>query len=115
MSLASPSDRSRAAKRIDFLRRGFEALRLILERSRTHPPHLVERAIAGDGRHPGQRRALDGIEFASLFPDAHISLLKHVSRDVASLEDTSDNSIEFRVCLSVERRKRGRVARGDAA
>src|SRR3984885_11244634 len=102
-------------KRIDFLRRGFEALGLVLQRNWAHAPHLVERTVAGDGCHPGKRRALKGIEFASLFPDAHIDLLKRIRGRVASRKYTGDNPIEFRICLLVERRKSGRVARGDTA
>src|ERR1700722_3695506 len=102
-------------KRIDVLRRGFEALRLILQRNWAYAPHLVERTVAGDGRHPGKRRALKGVEFTSLFPDAHIDLLKRIRGYVASRKYTGDNPIEFRVCLFVERRKRDRVARGDTA
>src|ERR1700678_927646 len=100
-------------QRVDLLRRGLEALRLILERNWAHTPHLVERTVAGDGRHPGKRRTLVGVEFASLFPDAHIDLLKRVRSRVASGQYTGDDPIEFRICLLVERRKRGRVARSD--
>src|SRR5580704_2262778 len=101
-------------ERVDFLRCGFEALRLVLKRNWSHAPHLVERTVAGDGRHPGERRTLEGIEFASLFPDAHIDLLKRIRGRVASRKYTGDNPIQFRICLFVERRKRRRVARRDA-
>src|ERR1700677_1433740 len=102
-------------QRVDLLGCGLEALRLILERSWSHTPHLVERTVAGDGRHPGKGRTLVGVEFASLFPDAHIDLLKRIRSRIASRQYTGDNPIEFRICLLVERPKRGRVARSDTA
>src|ERR1700733_9822534 len=86
-----------------------------LDRRHGPPEALGERTVAGDGRHPGERRTLEGIEFASLFPDAHIDLLKRIRGRVASRKYTGDNPIEFRICLLVERRKSDRVARGDTA
>jgi hypothetical protein len=96
-------------QRVDVGGGWFEAGGQVRERAWTNPPDLVERAIAGDGRHPGKRRALGGVELAGLFPDAHVGLLEHVCSRVASSEDTRDDAVEFRAGQFVEGRKSSRV------
>ena len=102
-------------ERVDLVRGRLEALGQIFERARTNPPDLVERAIAGDGRHPRQRGALGRVELTGLFPDAHIGLLKRVGGCISSREDTGDDPVEFGAGLLVERRKRRGVTRRRAA
>src|SRR5208282_4101333 len=92
-------------ERVDVVRGRLEALRQVLERAWTNPPDLVERAIAGDGRHPRERGALGGVELAGLFPDAHIGLLKRVGGGVASGKNTGDDPVEFRAGRLVKRRE----------
>src|SRR5208337_4234066 len=71
-------------ERVDFVCGRLEALGQILERSGTDAPDLIERTVAGNGRHPGERRAPGGVEVSGLFPDAHVSLLKRVRAQVPS-------------------------------
>src|SRR5271169_5585465 len=44
-------------ERVDFVRGRLKTLGQVLERAWANPPNLVERAIAGDGRHPREWRA----------------------------------------------------------
>ena len=70
----------------------------------------------GDGRHPGDRRSLGGVEIAGLVPDAHVGLLQNLAAQISPGQDTRDDAVEFRVaCGDRAPRTRRRRARPCAA
>ena len=115
MSAASRSDRSRAPSGSIGSAVRFETFRHILERRRTDAADFVERAVAGDGRHPGERRAPRGVEVGGSFPDPDIGLLQRLGGGVLLGQDAEDDAVEFCAGLPVERPKRRLVARRDPA
>jgi len=101
-------------QRIDILAGRIESVRHVFERDRLDAARFVQRAIAGDRRHPADRRAFGGVEIGGPFPNPHIGLLKDFSRQVPSLDDTNDHAIEFRLGQAIESGESGAIAAGDA-
>jgi hypothetical protein len=93
------------SQRVDELIRHIQHVRTIFDRHRLPLAHLVQRQVAGDNRHPGDRRACARIECACPPPDAQVSLLHNFVRQIFPLKDTKDNAIEFRGGCAEQRMK----------
>ena len=79
------------------------------------PPGHVDRGVARDGRHPGDRRGDRRIEIAGAAPDPDIGFLHCILRSSFTAQDTADTGVEFRAGALEEGGEGRAVAGGDRA
>ena len=94
------------AERIDFLGGGLEAFGHVLERNGPRAPRLVERAVARNRRHPGERRAFIGIKVAGALPNANERVLQRFAARVIASQDAHDHAVKLCLGELVKARKR---------
>mgnify|MGYP003694198339 CR=1 FL=1 len=77
-------------------------------------PQPVDRPVAGDRHHPGDRAGPAGVEAGGLAPHRHINLLQHVLGLASVLQDTKADAEKLRGGILVNNAQRGAIAARDA-
>ena len=71
--------------------------------------HDIDRPVAGNRRHPRDRRRQAGIELPGAVPDLDVGLLNDLLREILSPQDTQHHAEEFRARGGVEALESGLI------
>src|ERR1700733_14528911 len=88
----------------------FHGARLVFDRRLAALAHDIDRPIARNRRHPGDRRRLPRIERSGAMPDLDVSFLYDLLSEILSPQDTEHDAEEFRPRGGIEPLKSGLIA-----